>query len=407
MQTLSLMGSLGRFMLPLLCLPLVADGRTWKTKDGKSFEGELSDFSPSRGLTLLDAKRKRIKIKTADLSAEDLVHIQQNFPELAGGKIAPADRDEKGKKPTGKAKEPAADEVISDNPSQISWPNIVVDKDNVGFRWASRSSRFYTRHFSFNGGSALDEKVALDKALRCESAYESIHHCPFLPEGLARKSADVGRESFGKDQPHTKFAVELANVQHFAGVYRHRVAQGFIQEEFITIEPSEEKWSNKAPISGILAHEISHMLTATAGPTVAIWEGFAEYVEHASYTNGTTVFKRFDEAMLKVWWHQKNRFATPSLHQFLTMPFERFGRKEDDNYCIAFLIFTYFADNEPETLKKFLKAALFDDNLMHEDAERVKNTEKALPVLLNGRKEKEVEAAISAYFKKFKIELKF
>ena len=390
-----------------------ASARIWTAKNGKTFEGEVYKCTKIN-LTLLGKDKKRVTVNIKNLSDQDIEYLKESYPEFFGDQKTQQEKSDSGKD--------SSSEEIEDAETQNKWPIIKTDKDSISFRWDTARGKFYTRHYHFDIKKKISPEDAIDLAIRCESAYESVMLLPFIPDKFKRKSAAI-RSS----DPHLKFTIEITNIpaSNVAGTYSYTYSRsGVLQSESIKVEPKQlVKSSDLAKRgfgdehyfpAGTLAHEISHQILAFAGGTTAIKEGLADFIGYGQFSMSGTV--RFDmvEIMLKNESYFKDargkkKITLPPLKKFLSMTKKDFYRsnRKSDNYNGAILIFLYLAQNAPDNLEKFLSNALSSSNTIGNESAEIERCEAAFKHLLGEKSESDMEKDISHYFSKFGINLNF
>ena len=393
------------FSLSLLaCL----DAKVWTLKSGKKIDGQILRCT-KLNLTVVDANKNRTNIAIEDLSKDDVDYLKKNYPEF----FEEPDKDEMRLTTDGDA--PSEKSVGSDK--SITWPALRLNKDLIAFRWDYKRGRFYTRHYRFDMINKISEQDAMFLAMRCESAYESARLLPFWPQDRKRLSAEGGE----------KFKILVTEIpnSNVAGKYSYTYHKGTgaIVDEDVKVEPkylpkSSDIKDGYVYFTGTIAHELAHQMFVFAGGTTAIKEGVAEFIGRGIYTkNNITYFDHFkfamkDEKMKKMLFRESSEgkgLAVASLKKFLTMPQKTFynSTRAAENYEAAFMLFVYFYMNEPDVMKSFLEEALMDEDKVLPESKYISMAAKAYPKLLNGRKESELEKAISDFYASYGLKFRF
>ncbi len=395
----------------LICFLFVhaLNARIWTLKDGSKVDGEILRCTKIN-LTVIDGDKKRTTIALEDISDEDMSFLKKNYPEFFDDKSD-------GDLSISSDGSESSDEKSADSDKSIQWPNIRLNRDIIAFRWDYKRGRFYTRHYRFDMIKKISETDALFLAMRCESAYEAARLLPFWPQNRKRLSAANG-DKF-------KILVDEISKSKVAGRYSYTYHKGTgkILEEDVKIEPkylpkTTDLKDGYIYTSGTIAHELTHQILAYGGGTTAIKEGIAEFVGKSMFDNkNVTYFSHFkialkDEKLKKGFFPESSGergLAVTSLKKFITMPQKTFyhSSRAGGNYEAAFMLFLYFYLNEPDTLKAFLEEALGDEERILPENKYISMAAKAYPKLLNGRKESELESAISEFYAASGLKFRF
>ena len=379
------------------CAASAVFGRVWQCADGRTVEGELYKASANT-LRLKRGDGSKVDVRLRDLSEADRAYVRAQYPEFfAGRKNAAAQKD------ASSADDAAADVGdIEDNPQRVVWPRIQISPENIAFRLDPKRGRFYTRHYCFDMKKKLSTQDAKRLGHLCELTYESVHAFPFWPSEFIRNGAGV------RENVHKKFMIEVDSVEpRYAGVYRASDSgKGEILQERVNVEPEyiakHLQNPEKPSYAGTLPHELCHQLLSLYGGTVCIREGVAQYMQTAVYCKDVMVFP--PQPSLRP---REKPLVAPGLKKTILMGDEVFHRSsgETDHYALAYLVFNYFASQEPAALKAFLSEALSPRFMGEETA--ILMAQQAFPLLLNGRSESEIEANIIDYYQAHGVAVRF
>lgn len=392
------------------------NARIWTAKNGKTCEGEVYKCTKI-SLTILTSQKKRITVKISDLSDEDITYLAETYPEFEL-------KSKLQNKEIKEEKESPADnkDLIDENDVENTWPVIKTSKDSIGFRWDTSRGKFYTRHYHFNMRKKISEEDAIDLAIRCESAYEAVRQAPFIPDTLKRKSAAIS-----KSDPHKKFVIEITNIKasKIAGQYSYTFSKsGNLISEKVEVEPKFLQKSSDIKKrgfdenvyfpAGTLPHELTHEILSFAGGTTTIKEGLAQFFEMGQYSiSGTVRFDMIEQVLKNESYFKdirgKKKLSLPPLEKFLTLPNKDFMRSNrmSDNYTGALLLFLYFYKTSPDILKNFLDKALNHSYSIMQDSVAIKKCSEAFEILLDGKKEADVEKSITDFYSEYGINLRF
>lgn len=363
-------------------------GRIWTYESGETFDGELYRYSKI-GVNIKTSEGKNVLLDEAKLIEKDKEFLKKNYSDLRTNK----------------------DSEEEDLPVQ-EFPKIKLDKDGIAFRWSDKFGAFYTRHFDFNMKRKLSQSEALDLALRCESTYEVVRSLPFWPDEFKRKKIDFDKKNISSSaKKNTKFKIVIEQLKgnRYAGHYDPNTDIVTVDYDILI-----STFDKELDFVGTLGHEIAHQLTVYHGGTTAVKEGLTEFIEMGIYKDGSVTYEHLEKIIkasprFTAYSNKPARFT--NLKKFLSMSHGTFHAQSKDkehlNYLQAQMVFVYFALKEPEVLRSFLSKALHAESEKVTPVQESERCQKAFPILLNERKEKELERAITDYYASLGIKIDF
>jgi len=431
------------FFLTVLALCTCANlsARQWTLKDGDVVEGEVLRCT-SKILTLKTPEKKSVLVELSKLSDADIELLRENY------KGVYVESGNKSSKPRGleagasKKADNLKSEEVSENSSvaQTSsasslYPNVKLSIDKIGLVMGSGAGGFSTKHFSFNMKSPIENDEARDMALQAEIVYEAVMSFNFIPQDAKRFSTQT--------TANKKFPIEIGNMKiaNSIGVYSYSFDKsGEIKSEKVTILPKYAKYCKellktdlRLPI-GVFAHEITHMLLASAHVSCALSEGVAVYCELAFFSKdgqlnfedidgflkspdfatgfnkycgrppSKEMFKEVSSTLWRYHYIKTNKIKyAGGLKKFLNLPQKSFtsSARAANNYNGAFLLYHYFIKTNPELLKNYISAQ------SGYQLGKEKKLKESFEILLDGKKEAELEADIVEFYKDYGITVEF
>ena len=405
-----------RAAFSLLVLFLVSDcpGRTWTSKEGVTFEGELVEATVET-VTLSSPKlAKPLKVPISELATPDQIFVRAWHADQVREKQAVARMHPDQRRQYELLK---ATREIAEN-FEGKWPGIVSAPGSLEVRDLSEEEEaeqyvYHSPHYEFVCDVPLKRSLVKRLAVLFEASRE---YCRQLP--ISSKKAHVAgikhRNRILLFETKEGYA-KAGGPPGSAGVYMGGKDVIMVPLTSLGVRKVGSSYAiDYDKENRTLPHELTHQLTDhyyfRSGARGWFSEGLAEYVGATPYRSGSFNVKKALNAIrdYATGFGRAGRggralgddISAPDLKSFMLQSYGSFVANGNFNYGLGLLITTYFfhmdKDGDRVAISAFLKAL-----------REGKEGEEALEVLLQGRSWSEMEEQISAGWRGRGLRIRF
>ena len=405
-----------RVIFPLLVLFLVTDcpGRTWTSKEGVTFEGDLVEATVETATLNSTKLPKPLVVPIRELATPDQVFVRAWHAEQVREKEAVSRMHPYQRRQYELLK---ATRRIAEN-FEGKWPGIVSAPDSLEVRDLSEEGEgkqfvYHSPHYEFVCDVELKQSLVKRLAVLFEASRE---YCRQLP--ISSKKAHVAGIKhrnrillFETKEGYTKAGGPPGS----AGVYIGGKDVIMVPLTSLGVKKVGSSYSiDYDRENRTLPHELTHQLTDHYyfRPGARGWfsEGLAEYVGATPYRSGSfnvkkaltairdyaTGFGRTDKGGRAL----GDDISAPDLKSYMLQSYGSFVANGNFNYGLGLLITTYFfhmdRDGDRVAISAFLRSL-----------REGKEGEEALQVLRQGRSWDEMEEQISAGWRGRGVRIRF
>ncbi len=405
-----------RVIFPLLVLFLVTDcpGRTWTSKEGVTFEGDLVEATVETATLNSTKLPKPLVVPIRELATPDQVFVRAWHAEQVREKEAVSRMHPYQRRQYELLK---ATRRIAEN-FEGKWPGIVSAPDSLEVRdlseeGAGKEFVYHSPHYEFVCDVKLKQSLVKRLAVLFEASRE---YCRQLP--ISSKKAHVAGIKhrnrillFETKEGYTKAGGPPGS----AGVYIGGKDVIMVPLTSLGVKKVGSSYSiDYDRENRTLPHELTHQLTDHYyfRPGARGWfsEGLAEYVGATPYRSGSfnvkkaltairdyaTGFGRTDKGGRAL----GDDISAPDLKSYMLQSYGSFVANGNFNYGLGLLITTYFfhmdRDGDRVAISAFLRSL-----------REGKEGEEALQVLRQGRSWDEMEEQISAGWRGRGVRIRF
>ena len=405
-----------RVIFPLLVLFLVTDcpGRTWTSKEGVTFEGDLVEATVETATLNSTKLPKPLVVPIRELATPDQIFVRAWHAEQVREKEAVSRMHPYQRRQYELLK---ATRRIAEN-FEGKWPGIVSAPDSLEVRDLSEEGEgkqfvYHSPHYEFVCDVELKQSLVKRLAVLFEASRE---YCRQLP--ISSKKAHVAGIKhrnrillFETKEGYTKAGGPPGS----AGVYIGGKDVIMVPLTSLGVKKVGSSYSiDYDRENRTLPHELTHQLTDHYyfRPGARGWfsEGLAEYVGATPYRSGSfnvkkaltairdyaTGFGRTDKGGRAL----GDDISAPDLKSYMLQSYGSFVANGNFNYGLGLLITTYFfhmdRDGDRVAISAFLRSL-----------REGKEGEEALQVLRQGRSWDEMEEQISAGWRGRGVRIRF
>jgi hypothetical protein len=405
-----------RFVVPLLAVSLVSNclARTWTSKEGVTFEGELVEATVETATLKSPKLRKPLVVPIPELATPDQIFVRAWHAEQAREKEAVARMHPYQRRQYELLK---ATRGIEGN-FEEKWPGIVSAPGSLEVRDLSEEGEgeqfvYHSSHYEFVCDVPLKKSLVKRLAVLFEASRE---YCRQLP--ISSKKAHVAGLKhrnrillFETKEGYTKAGGPPGS----AGVYIGGKDVIMVPLTSLGVKKVGSSYSiDYDRENRTLPHELTHQLTDhyyfRSGARGWFSEGLAEYVGATPYRSGSFNVKKALTAIRDyVTGFGRNgkggralgdEISAPDLKSYMLQSYGSFVANGNFNYGMGLLITTYFfhfdRDGDRVAIVAFLKAL-----------REGKEGEEALAALRQGRTWDELEDQISAGWRGRGLRIRF